>query len=73
MKGFSQLIVPLTKKGAFEWSDEAQGVFDKMKGIMSSCLVLAFPDFTQPFVLECDASGVGIGVVLMQGNHPIAF
>jgi hypothetical protein len=76
VKGFSQLTAPLTdltKKGAFEWSDEAQAVFDRMKDIMSSCPVLAFPDFTQPFVLECDASGVGIGAVLMQNNHPIAF
>jgi hypothetical protein len=70
------LIVPLTdltKKGAFEWTGEAQAVFDRMKDIMSLCLVLTFPDFTQAFVLECDASGVGIGAVLMQENHPITF
>ena len=40
---------------------------------MSSYPVLSLPNFTQPFVLECDASREGIGVVLMQGGHPIAF
>ena len=40
---------------------------------MSSSPVLALPNFTQPFVFECDASGEGIDTVLMQGGHPIAF
>jgi hypothetical protein len=76
VKGFSQLCAPLTdltKKGAFKWSDEAQLDFDKMKKVMSTCLVLALPYFSQPFILECDASGEGIGAVLMQNMHPIAF
>jgi hypothetical protein len=76
VKGFSQLTAPLTdltKKGAFVWIEEAQDTFEKMKQVMSSCHVLALPDLTRPFVLECDASGIGIGVVLMQSDHPIAF
>jgi hypothetical protein len=76
VKGFSQLCAPLTdltKKGAFKWSEEAQLTFDKMKKVMSTCPVLSLPDFSQPFILECDASGLGIGVVLMQNRHPIAY
>lgn len=40
---------------------------------MSSCQVLAFPDFTQPFSLECNASGEGIGTVMSQDGHTITF
>ncbi len=76
VKGFSQLSAPLmdlTKKGAFQWSEEAQLTFDKLKEAMSTCPVLALPDFNRPFILECDASGEGIGGVLMQDRHPIAY
>lgn len=62
----------LKKKGAFEWTATAHEAFDHLKQVMSSCPVLALLDFTQLFVLECDASEEGIGVVLIQGGHPIA-
>ena len=76
VKGFSQLTAPLTdltKKGAFSWGEGAQATFERLKEVMRSCLVLALSDFTQLFVLECDVSKEGIGAVLMQNHHPIAF
>jgi hypothetical protein len=74
--GFSQLGAPLadlTKHGAFIWTEESQKSFDHMKEVMGTCLVLALPYFTLSFILECDASGKGIGEVLMQGGHLIVF
>jgi hypothetical protein len=44
-----------------------------MKEFMGTCPVLALPNFTLPFVLECDTSDKGIDAVLMQGGHPIVF
>lgn len=44
-----------------------------MKYALTSALVLALPHFNQPFVLENDAPGKVIGVVLLQNKHPIAY
>ena len=44
-----------------------------MKEVMSSCPILTLPDFSKPFVVECDASGGGAGAVLKQDQHPIVF
>jgi hypothetical protein len=48
-------------------------LFQALKGAITQAPVLALPDFSKPDIIECDASGVGIEAVLMQGKQPIAF
>lgn len=56
----------MLKKDSFEWIKEAQKAFDDCKRAMTQALVLALLDFTIPFIIYADASGDGIGVVLVQ-------
>jgi len=61
----------------FEWKDEQQTAFDKLKEAMTSAPVLAFADFDRSFTLEIDGSSHGLGAILSQhveGKlHPIAY
>ena len=55
VKGFSKLTSPLTdlnNKDAFNWNEEDEKEFQKMKEVMSNCPILALLDFSKPFVLE---------------------
>lgn len=47
--------------------------FQALKTALCHSPVLALPDFSQPFSIETDACGVGVGAVLMQNGHPLAF
>jgi hypothetical protein len=76
VKGYGGIAAPLNsllKKGSFGWDDWATKAFEELKEVMTTPPVLVLPDFSKPFLIECDASREGIGVVLMQGGKPLAY
>ncbi|GKC55706.1 putative mitochondrial protein [Tanacetum coccineum] len=69
----SQPLVALTKKDTFKWNPSAELAYHKLKEAMVQAPMLALPNFDQEFVVETDASGKGIGAVMCQNGHPIAY
>jgi hypothetical protein len=69
---FSRIAKPMTellKKGVkFVWSEECEQAFHTLRKHLTSAPVLSQPDMTKPFEVFCDASGTGLGCVLMQEN-----
>ena len=88
IKGFAKIAAPLydltsgdnkdKKSEHVDLSPEAREAFDHLKAACLQAPILSFPDFTEPFLLETDASGRGLGAVLSQKQadgryHPIAY
>ncbi|KAD6453241.1 hypothetical protein E3N88_07946 [Mikania micrantha] len=66
-------LTALTKKNGFHWNDEAWSAFNALKTALTTAPVLHLPDFDKEFVVECDASSDGVGAILSQAEHPIAY
>ena len=88
IKGFANITAPLydltsgenkdKKSEHLDLPQEAREAFDRLKAACLQAPILAFPDFDKPFLLETDASGKGLGAVLLQKQsdgryHPIAY
>jgi hypothetical protein len=73
---YGKIAAPLTallKKDNFIWDDAAKDAFTALKAAITSAPILAMPDFAKLFIVECDVSSSGFGVVLVQEGHPVAF
>ena len=84
IKGYAVICAPLfrlcNRDVRFEWTDECQLAFDRLKRALTEAPVLTLPAFDEgagEFILECDASGSGVGAVLLQmtseGEKVIAY
>ena len=81
---FADLAQPLfaltaggKKAAEWNWDEKAQVAWERLRDALQSPTVLYAPDYDRPFILQCDASAIGIGAVLSQefadGEHPVAF
>ena len=73
---YGVIATPLTsllKNDGFKWTQEAIEAFQQLKQAMVQAPIFSLPNFTKKFIVEDDASSSGLGAVLTQDNHPIAF
>jgi hypothetical protein len=74
---FSKIAKPVTellKKGnKYVWSKDCDEAFLTLKKLLTTSPVLAQPDIAKPFDIYCDASGTGLGCILMQEGRVISY
>lgn len=73
---YAQLAAPLSdllRKDNFHWDEKTTNAFNLLKERLITTPVLIYPNFSLPFVIETDACEVGVGAILLQKEHPIAY
>jgi hypothetical protein len=77
IEGFSKIAKPMTelleKRKTFEWTPRHETSFQELKKRLTTTSVLTMPDMEKPFLIYCDASGKGLGCVLMQDSHVVVY
>jgi hypothetical protein len=76
IQSYGDIAAPLTKllkRESFSWTPSATSAFEALKTALTTAPVLQLPDFSKPFIVDCDASGAGFGAVLHQDAGPLAF
>ena len=63
----------LKKDKKFQWSEKAEEAFKVLKTKLTTAPVLVLPNTSKDFVVYCDASLQGLGCVLMQDGHVVAY
>jgi hypothetical protein len=67
-------MTELLEKGKmFEWTPRREASFQELKKRLTTAPVLTMPDMENPFSIYCDAFGQGLGCVLMQDGHVVAY
>jgi hypothetical protein len=77
IEGLSKISKPMTellaKDNTFEWTPRRETSFQELKKRLTTTPVLIMPDMEKPFSIYCDASGQGLGCVLMKDDHVVAY
>jgi hypothetical protein len=77
IEGFSKISKPMTelleKDKKFEWMPACEASFQELKKRLMTAPILLMSDMEKPFSIYCDVSGQGLGCVLMQDGHMVAY
>jgi hypothetical protein len=77
IEGFSKIRKPmielLEKDKKFMWTPAYEACFQELKKRLTTALILVMPDMERSFSIYCDALGEGLGCVLMEDGHVVAY